>query len=366
MNNTYQILLNWDKGSTFAERLSAKILDIEGYENIDPQCPTGGPDGGKDILCEKDEYKYIAGCYFPNGQQNISDIKKKFSDDYQGLTKNNANRFIFITNQKISLKERGNLCQDFPSSTIYHGEKVCGVLDSPRGYGVRLEYLGIELSKEEQISFLNYHINLEKHFKEIKESLSMIEKATNLVAGYCLDRDLESNSKLSVLPIAGIQLSSRISIEDIKALHVACLYEGGRLGLIAPGDFRKIDVWIGSPGCKLESADFVPLPPEQINRELNKLLEWWRDEYMNVVYSEPQSKILAIAKFHEQFLSIHPFLDGNGRVIRVISSIQYKDLLGELLKFEKMQNLGEYYNALQLAQNNDHNKLVDIFMSLAE
>jgi hypothetical protein len=39
MNNTYQILLNWDKGQAFSERLSSKILSIEDFEEIDPQSP---------------------------------------------------------------------------------------------------------------------------------------------------------------------------------------------------------------------------------------------------------------------------------------------------------------------------------------
>ena len=52
MNNTFQILLNWDKGQAFSERLSAKIIGIENYQNIDPQCPNGGRDGGKDISCQ--------------------------------------------------------------------------------------------------------------------------------------------------------------------------------------------------------------------------------------------------------------------------------------------------------------------------
>jgi Fic family protein len=65
-------------------------------------------------------------------------------------------------------------------------------------------------------------------------------------------------------------------------------------------------------------------------------------------------------------LSIHPFLDGNGRVARVLASIQYRDLLGQQIVFEELENLKEYYEALQLARQGGHQALVDMFLSLAK
>ncbi len=106
MNNTYQILLYWDKGATFAERMAAKLLRLEGYTEIDPQCPMGGPDGTKDILCTKDGRSFVVGCYFPSGQKDLAAIAKKFSDDYRGVAKNEADGFIFVTNQAIAPRER--------------------------------------------------------------------------------------------------------------------------------------------------------------------------------------------------------------------------------------------------------------------
>jgi hypothetical protein len=366
VNNTYQILLNWDKGQTFAERMAARILAIEDYSNLDPQCPTGGPDGTKDILCEKDGHRLVVGCYFPNGQKTIADITNKFSHDYEGMAKNAADGFIFVTNQKISPTERLTLSAKFPASKIYHSESVCGALDSPKGYGIRLEYLGIELTKAEQISFLNSYLDLKENFDDMKATLDIIKRTTVKMAGEFESRDLASYEKLSVLPIAGIQLSSRISVEDLQALHLACLYETDLLNSSASIGFRKIQVWIGVPGCTQENADYIAPSPTEVPGGINDLLEWWRKEYMNVIYADPQAKILAIAKFHESFLSIHPFLDGNGRVARVIASIQYRDLLGKQIVFEELENLQEYYGALQLARQGGQQALVDIFLSLAK
>jgi fido (protein-threonine AMPylation protein) len=366
VNNTYQILLNWDKGQPFAERMAAKILAIEGYSNLDPQCPTGGPDGTKDILCEKDGRRLVVGCYFPNGQKTIADITEKFSHDYGGMAKNSVDGFVFVTNQKITPAERFTLSAKFSSSEIYHGERVCGALDSPKGYGIRLEYLGVELTKAEQISFLNSYLDLKENFEDIKIALDTIRRTTVKMAGAFESRDLVSYEKLSVLPIAGIQLSSRISVEDLQALHLACLYETVFLNSPASIGFRKMQVWIGVPGCTQEDADYIPPSPTEVPRRVNELLEWWRKEYMDVLYAAAQAKVLAIAKFHESFLSIHPFLDGNGRVARVLASIQYRDLLGQQIVFEELENLKEYYEALQLARQGGHQALVDMFLSLAK
>ena len=216
MNNTYQILINWDKGQALAERMSAKVIHIEGYEEIDPQSPVGGRDGTKDIICSKNGLKFVIGCYFPNGQKNFKAIKDKFENDKLGVLKNNAQGIIFITNQKITPTERITLCSGNQFEvTIYHGERVLGILDSPKGYGVRLEYLNIELTKEEQISFLNNHIDLKENFEKIENALNEIKKVTNRLAGEILSRDLQ-NSVLSILPIAGIKFSSRILFAKVS------------------------------------------------------------------------------------------------------------------------------------------------------
>jgi hypothetical protein len=364
MRNTFQILLNWDKGRAFAERMAAKILAIENYEDIDPQAPVGGPDGTKDIICFKERKKYVAGCYFPMGQKSFNDIKGKFNDDFKGVAKNSADGFIFLTNQKITPRERITLCKGHTDSTIYHGERICGILDKPKGYGVRLEYLGIELNKEEQISFLNSHLDLKGNFDEIKDMLADIKKVTNRLAGEIPQRDFTLNPVLSTLPLAGVPWSSRISLEDLFAIQRACLYEidGQKYNSDFLG-FRKVDVWIGNAGGNKSTADFVPPEAFKVPALIIELLEWWRKEYMTVSFGTEENKIFSIAQFHEKILTIHPFLDGNGRVARTISSIQFSDLLSKEVKFEKIDPK-EYYEALQESRNDNKQTLNDIFLSL--
>lgn len=362
MANTYQVIINWDKGQPFSERMAAKIIGIEGYQGIDPQSPMGGPDGTKDIICYKGGKKFVVGCYFPNGQKPFNDIQDKFNDDIKGVAKNNAQGFVFVTNQKITPGERITLCQGHSDTTIYHGESVCGVLDSPKGYGVRLEYLGIELTKEEQISFLSSHLDLQQNFEEIKSALAELNKVTNKLAGQVYARDA-FNSKLSSLPIAGVKFSSRLSVEDLLVLHRVVMEDTQQSEFHGLLGFRKMDVWIGNPGADKEDADFIPAVPTEVPSLTYDLLNWWREEYMKVAYSSDEKKISAIASFHEKFLSIHPFLDGNGRVARMLASIQFKDLLDKDVTFEKVERK-DYYKALQIARNGNGQGLNDIFTAL--
>ncbi len=361
--HTFQILINWDRGQAFSERMSAKILDLEGYKNIDPQSPMGGPDGTKDILCNKDGKKYIAGCYFPNGQKLDKDIREKINQDLVGAIKNNADGFIFLTNQKITPGERLALIAAAPCELeIFHQERICGVLDSPRGYGVRLEYLNIALSKEEQISFLNTHINLEQEFRDIKYSLNDLKKVTNHIVRLVTARDNNQHSATS-LPISGVNFSSRLSIEDLLALQNVILIQTRQEDYTPFLGFRKIDVWIGTPGTGIEEADFIPPPPDAIPQLTEKLLLWWRELYETINDGSEEDKIFAISDFHERFLTIHPFMDGNGRVARSIVTLQFKDLLNRNVIFDKVEP-SIYYYALQLARNGKSKDLVEIFSSL--
>lgn len=364
MANTFQILLFWDKGQAFSERMSAKILAIDGYSDIDPQCPQGGPDGKKDILCKKNNESFVVGCFYPSGQQDFKVISQKFTSDYLGCKIHSADGFIFLTNQKISPSERVELATNYPKSVIYHGEKVCGILDSPKGYGVRLEYLGIELNKEEQISFLDSKLDLDDKLNELRDSIASVKMATLKTAEMIELRDLNHNRKFSIIPIAGISFSSRLTIEDIHAIHQICIYEAGQGISGIPLGFRKVQVWIGPPDSTIETARFIPPNPEDIPNLMFELLEWWRTEYMKILYASDATKIVAIAKFHEKILFIHPYLDGNGRVARSLASIQCRDLLGRLLQFELIEDSDPYYNAITSADKGNPQALIDLFTSI--
>jgi Fic family protein len=58
------------------------------------------------------------------------------------------------------------------------------------------------------------------------------------------------------------------------------------------------------------------------------LLAWWRENYELLLEADPRERFEAIVHFHYEFLRIHPFLDGNGRVARLIMEQQARELLG--------------------------------------
>jgi len=154
---TWQRLINWDKGQAPSERLGAQILIYDKYESVDPSHPLGGRDGLKDIVCKKGGKKFIAASYFPRGQQEFKNIKEKFIDDSQGIEKNKADGIILITNQELRLSERDEIVEGIGRDKlvdIYHLEKLSAILNSPSNYGLRLEFLDIEMTKEEQLSYM--------------------------------------------------------------------------------------------------------------------------------------------------------------------------------------------------------------------
>lgn len=172
-DETTLTLLNWTKDSKTAERLAGGILQLENYDKIDPSHPLGGRDNKKDLTCSKDNIKFIVGVYFPRKQMPYNAIEKKLLKDFLGVAKNNVDSMIFFTNQRISISQRKKLISISKNEhiQIYHNEKISLILNSPSGYGLRLEYLDIELSKTEQLS---YFAEKDKEAKVLRDKLSEI------------------------------------------------------------------------------------------------------------------------------------------------------------------------------------------------
>lgn len=154
-DETWTRLLSWTKGQKSSERLASHILRAEGYKSIDPSHPLGGRDGLKDFITIKDNIKWIGAAYFPRGQKSFSEIKDKFKNDLKGIETNKVSGMVFVTNQELNLGERRELKKLGKPNTIeiYHLERIANILDTPENYGIRLEFLDIELTREEQLSF---------------------------------------------------------------------------------------------------------------------------------------------------------------------------------------------------------------------
>ncbi len=101
-----------------------------------------------------------------------------------------------------------------------------------------------------------------------------------------------------------------VSVRLIREIH-AQLMTGVRGGRLQPGELRRSQNWIGPGGCTLATASFVPPPHEEVPSALGEL-----EDFLHRTDDLPL--LVKIALAHVQFETIHPFLDGNGRVGRLL------------------------------------------------
>ncbi len=101
-----------------------------------------------------------------------------------------------------------------------------------------------------------------------------------------------------------------VSVRLIREIH-AELMHGVRGGRLQPGELRTSQNWIGPAGCTLNTATFVPPPHHAVPAALGDL-----ENFLHVADELPP--LVKIALAHVQFETIHPFLDGNGRVGRLL------------------------------------------------
>jgi hypothetical protein len=100
----------------------------------------------------------------PPTHKNFNDIADKFETDLKGAVKRRRHGIIFITNQRMTRGERQNLVElalkENQECIVYDIERLLGVLDSPEGYGVRISYLRISMSPEEQLAYFANRENM--------------------------------------------------------------------------------------------------------------------------------------------------------------------------------------------------------------
>lgn len=134
-----------------------------------------------------------------------------------------------------------------------------------------------------------------------------------------------------------------MSMRLIKEIH-AILLKGVRGELSTPGEIRRSQNWIGRPGATLENARYVPPPVDEMKDCLAALEKFIHED-------SDLPALIRIGLIHYQFEAIHPFLDGNGRIGRLIITLlltTWHVLTQPLLNLSIFieRNKTEYYDRL--------------------
>lgn len=139
-----------------------------------------------------------------------------------------------------------------------------------------------------------------------------------------------------------------LSLRLIKEIHRVLLI-GVRGEKSYPGEFRRSQNWIGPKGCTLKNAKFIPAPVTEMNESLGAL-----EKYLYTQKSYPI--LIETGLIHAQFETIHPFLDGNGRIGRLLitlflcaNKVISKPIIYLSYYFKK--NKQEYYDLLMSIRN---------------
>ncbi len=110
----------------------------------------------------------------------------------------------------------------------------------------------------------------------------------------------EAERLLTTLPLSQrvIRDAHRVLLSDVRGQHKD------------PGEYRRIPNWIGPPGCAMKDARFVPVSAEKI---LTAMSDWER-----YAHTDAPDRLVQVAVLHAEFEALHPFLDGNGRIGRML------------------------------------------------
>ena len=151
-----------------------------------------------------------------------------------------------------------------------------------------------------------------------------------------------------------------LSLRFIRELH-GILMEGVRGQHATPSEFRQSQNWVGSAGAFLGEATYVPPPVPEMQECLNQL-----EKFLHARTRLPP--LVEAALVHYQFEAIHPFLDGNGRIGRLLATLLLcqrnvlsKPLLYLSAFFEKHRL--EYYELLlNVSQSSQWRKWIEFFL----
>lgn len=204
-----------------------------------------------------------------------------------------------------------------------------------------------------------------------KEALisSQIE-GTQCTLDDVLDPKLDTNANLDVADVVNYVKACSYAIERLEKLPLCKrlfreihgqLLSGVRGQEKNPGEFRRSQNWIGAANCSLKEARFIPPNVDDMNQAMDEL-----ELYMNE--SDDYDPLIRISLIHYQFETIHPFLDGNGRVGRllILLYLMQQGLLSKpiiYISYFLKKNQIEYYDRIsEVRRSGNYEQWISFFL----
>ncbi len=231
-----------------------------------------------------------------------------------------------------------------PSPALNWDAELIGLLSQADRALARLDGIGETLPNPDL--FVAMYVRKEAVLSsQIEGTQATLEDILNVEVadGKNLDVDQTVNYVRAMKRGLDLLQSTPISLRLIKEIHSELL-QGVRGQERHPGEFRTSQNWIGPKGCNLNNATFIPPPPHEVVKALGDLERFIHEE-------QTIPPLILNGLVHAQFETIHPFLDGNGRVGRLLISfllVEKKVIQRPLLYlshyFRRYQQ--EYYDRL--------------------
>ena len=176
-----------------------------------------------------------------------------------------------------------------------------------------------------------------------------------------LDPLIEKNANQNVADVVNYIKATEFALERMNTLPLCnrliketheVLMSGVRGQEKNPGEFRTSQNWIGAAGSSLKNARYIPPNPEDMINAMSEL-----EKYINS--DDSLDLLIQAALLHYQFETIHPFLDGNGRVGRLLITLflMEKKVLSSpalYISYYLKKNRIEYYDRMSEVRNKDN------------
>lgn len=226
---------------------------------------------------------------------------------------------------------------------LHNGVKESNIIYSLRSIKAELEPLSDIVEIKKQLDSIQSTVELQIRTEQKEPSIDLLLRYKEL--GDKWSEIVSQQLNLHVLDVAG-----KLTIERLLSVHMSIFPDGYAWA----GKYRKVHVYVVDEfGTTSKIVDLATaesktatIPPEAIEENLGKLFSYWNSNLLHILSFDSKEKIDEIAHFHHEFELIHPFLDGNGRIGRMLLEDQLAFLFGKTVTFRP--NREDYYCALRM------------------